>query len=373
MTPTLIFVGSLIFISIVIAWMGVKRVEEGTVQLVERFGRYHRALLPGINLIVPGVDRVKRGFSLYTILDDGKLQQSLVNSRGGISTKEEILDPPEFDTIAADNAVVHPDMIAYFRIIEPSKCVYGVSNLGEAMIKLLETTLRQEVGKMDSDTLLVSRDVVGARVQESLERASEAWGVKILRVEIQEIRFSKGVQENLTKAREAELSRRAQVVTAKEGRDTEILRAEGAKQAKILLAQGDYEAAKLKAEADYLMASKRLQGEAVGTKALSDALASRPEALIAIKALEAQAKVAESLGKSNNAMFIPTELVGLFGALGAIRRSLEVFNSKLGDPPSVRSPNPTSAIGVENRTDGRSSSSRVVELELDAETTASQD
>jgi regulator of protease activity HflC (stomatin/prohibitin superfamily) len=194
------------------------------------------------------------------------------------------------------------------------------------MMQLLETTLRQEVGKLDSDTLIVSRDTIGSNIQRYLEQASEAWGAKILRVEIQELRFSDEVQQKLTKAREAELSRRARVVTAQQDRDTEILLAEGKKRAAVLVAEGEFEAAKLRAEADFLLASRRLEGEAAGTRALAEALRNNPEVMVAIKALEAQKSVAESLGRSTSSLIVPGEVAGLLGALGAVKNALTFMN-----------------------------------------------
>lgn len=143
----LVFFGVLLVVSVVVTAMSVKQVSQGTVMLVERLGRYRRVLKPGISFIIPVIDSIKTDVTLYTYLNDAKQQHSLITAKGGISTKEEILDPGPFDTIASDNTIVHPDMIVYFRIIDPQKAVYGVSNLGESMLKLVETTLRQEIGK----------------------------------------------------------------------------------------------------------------------------------------------------------------------------------------------------------------------------------
>lgn len=326
MDPFPIVLIVVVLFALLLLWNSIVRVSEGSVKLVERFGKYHRTVHPGINFIVPGLDRVKRGFTLETVVRSGTSRKSLVTSDGSISTAEEMLDPKEFHAIAGDNSVVEPDLICYFRLVDPHKAVYRIGDLCAAMMQLLETTLRQEVGKLDSDALIVSRDAVGANVQRHLEQASDAWGAKILRVEIQEIRFSEQVQRNLSKAREAELSRRARVVTATQERDTEILIAEGKKQAAVLVAQGEFEAAKLRAEADFLLASRRMQGEAEGTRALAAALRESPEAMIAIRALEAQKSVAESLGKSNSSLIVPAELAGLLGALGAVKAAAELFS-----------------------------------------------
>jgi len=330
MLPFYIFLGVAVSLSLIGMWLSIIRVSEGTVKLVERFGKYHRTLHSGINFIVPGLDNIKRGMTLFTLIRGGEEQKSLVGSDGAISISEEILDPAKFHTIAKDNAMVEPDLLCYFKLLEPYKAVYRVGNFCDAMMQLLETTLRQEFGKMDSDALIVSRDTVGAVVQRHLERASEAWGAKILRVEIQEIRFSADVRQHLTKAREAELERRAKVITAQQHRDADVLLAEGKKRASILIAEGEFEAAKLRAEGDFLLSSRRLQGEAEGTRALAEALRDNPEVMIAFKALEAQKSVAESLGKSSNSLIIPSEMAGLTGAIGAVRAVFAFMSERNG-------------------------------------------
>ena len=315
-------------IALVALWASLVRVSHASVKIVERFGRYHRTLHPGINFIVPGLDAVKRNINIETLVQNGASRVSLVSADGAISTSEFMLDPKAFETIAIDNAIVHPDVLCYLRIIEPDKAVYNISQFCDAMLQLLETTLRQEVGKLDSDAIVSSRHIIGMNVQREMERATEAWGTKVLRVEIQELRFSNDVQDTLTKARQAELGRRAIVVGAQQERDTVILIAEGKKRAAILIAEGEYESAKLRAEGDYLLASRRLQGEAEGTRALAEALNLQPEALIAVRALDTQKAVAEALGKSSNGLIVPMELAGLVGTVTAVRQALNFFTER---------------------------------------------
>jgi len=240
---------------------------------------------------------------------------------------------PEVEMIAKDNAIIYPDVIAYFKIIEPEKAVYGVENLGVSMFKLLETTLRQEVGKLDSDGIVSSRDVLSMKVQTALEEASSSWGVRVTRVEIQAVRFDPKVQQALSRAREEELLRRAEVVKAQQERDTNILIAEGRKRAQILeaegerealtaRAQGEFEAARLRAEGDYLIVLREKEALAKGYEAINAALRERPDALVALEALKAQQGVAEALGKSANTMIVPNEMAGLLGVLGSLQKGL---------------------------------------------------
>jgi regulator of protease activity HflC (stomatin/prohibitin superfamily) len=347
--PTsVIFVLTVIVLALIFAFLGLKKVNEGTVLIIERLGKYNRTLKSGMNFIIPGLDTVKKDMMLYTYIEDGSKRIDLVTSKGEISLAEQTIDPPAFSTIASDNAIVLPDLICNFMIVEPQKAVYNISNLGETLLSLLETTLRQQIGKLNSDQVITSRDIIGSNCKEQLEKASEAWGTKITRVEIQAINFDEQVQKKLTDAREQELVRRAEVIAAKEERDKKILKAEGAKQAQILGAEGEkqsqllkaeaekqsqvleaegkFESDKLKAEGQYLLASKEMEGKAKGEAAMAEALAINPQGLLALKTLEAQAKIAESFGKSSNAVIIPAETAGIFGALGSLNHVLKSFN-----------------------------------------------
>ena len=336
----------LVFGVFTVIWIlsGIHNVMEGNVRLVERFGKYHKTLRPGINFTLPGLDHIKTDFELHTYHEDPstggivKFEISHGPKKGDISVKEQIMDPTEFDTIASDNAVVHPDVIAYFSIIDAHKAVYNVSNLGDSLLKLIETTVRQEVGRQDSDTLITARQEIGNNVQRELEKATAPWGTKVTRVEIQEIRFDKDLQDNLVRQRESELVKRGEVVEAQQEKEVritkaegirqeEILKAEGKKQALILEAEGKFEAARLEAEGKFLQESREREGEAKGMTAMGKALRENPEGLIILDALQAQAKVAASIGESDNALIIPSETAGLFGALGSITKTLKMMEN----------------------------------------------
>ena len=338
-TPESAFFLVVVFLAIVSLRTGIQRVPEGRARLVERFGRFHRTLMPGLHFVVPFIDRVRRNISITTYRETGGKSDyvQIVDQGRDIHLSEQLVDPAPVEMIAKDNAIIYPDVIGYFKIIEPQKAVYAVENLGVSIFKLLETTLRQEIGKLDSDAIVSSRDVLSAKVQGSLEEATNSWGVRIMRVEIQEIRFDPQVQQALSRAREEELLRRAQVVRAQQERDTNILIAEGRKKAQILDAEGEreatvhraqgvFEAQRLKAEGDYLVILREKEALAKGYEAINAALRERPEALVALEALKAQQGVAEALGKSSNMMIVPSELAGLLGAIGSIQKGLKLLS-----------------------------------------------
>ena len=270
-------------------------------------------MTPGINFLLPFIESIKRPYINTFETIDGQTEQRPLVRNGAIPTFEIIMDPPEIDAISKDNAIIYPDSILYFRIIDPVKAVYEVEDLGMAMFKLLETTLRQSIGTMDSDEIIKGREQIGASVKAALEEASTAWGTQITRVEIEEIRFNKEVTQALSDQRAAELKGRAQVIEA-----------EREKEAKILEAEAQYEQERLEAEGDFLLESRKLEGQAKGAAALAKALEKAPNAYVALEALEAQKKVAEALGKSENSLIIPQETAGLAGAIKSVEKILDL-------------------------------------------------
>lgn len=313
-------------------------VPQGSVRLVQRLGKYKRTLRPGVSFIIPFLDKVKIP-SITTYDKDPANPESsqtrlryIVSSKGDIPTVEIIMDPPSIDAISKDNALVYPDAILYFRIVDPVKAAYEVENLGLAVYKLIETTLRQQIGILTSDEVIVGRELIGASIKSALEEASTAWGTLITRVEIEEIRFDDDVTKALSDQRAAELEGRALVAKNEREREAIVIAAEGEKKKVILQAEAQFELERLQAEADYLKASKVLEGQAKGTEALALALSKNPNAVVALEALKAQVEVASAIGKSNNTLIIPEETAGLFGAINSIKQvlNLDLDASKKG-------------------------------------------
>ncbi|MDC0082436.1 SPFH/Band 7/PHB domain protein [Emcibacteraceae bacterium] len=308
---------------------GFHTVPESSVRLVERLGKYNRTFRPGINFLIPFIEKLKiPDITTYdrdpTDPENSKTKMRyLVNNSGDIPLFEILLDPPAFDAISSDNAIVFPDAVLQFRIVDPVKATYEVENLGMALYTLLMTTLRQEVGIRSADEIIVSRQAIGATVREALEEASSPWGTVISRVEIEEIRFDKEVTAALSDQRVKELEGRAVVAESEKKRESLIIDAEASKKAIILAAEAKFEQEKLEAEADYLKASRVLEGQAKGTEALAMALEKNPQAVVALEALKAQIEVAKAIGASNNTLIIPEETAGIFGALKSISKVLD--------------------------------------------------
>ena len=306
----------MVFFAVVVLYVVVKGftvVDEATIKIVERLGKYNRVLTPGVNFLLPFIESIKKPYINTFDTVDGQTEMRALVHRGAIPTYEIMLDPPEIDAISRDNAVIYPDSILYFRIIDPVKAVYEIEDLGMALYKLLETTLRQSIGTMDSDEIIKGREKIGASVKSALEEASAAWGTQITRVEIEEIRFNKEVTQALSDQRAAELKGRAQVIEA-----------EREKEAVILAAEAKFEEERLAAEADFLAESRGLEGQAKGAAAIAKALEKAPDAYVALQALEAQKDVADAIGKSENSLIIPQETAGLAGAIKSIEKILDL-------------------------------------------------
>ena len=329
--------GAIVLFILLFIFTGIKRVDEGRAKIIERLGRRHKVIRPGLSVIVPILDKVKSNdFVLDTILDGNRV--SLV-TKDGVSIAEHRMDPPVQRLMAKDNSEIDVDSVVYFRITDPIKIVYDVNDFAGSFESLIQTTLRQEVGKYDGDTIITARETLSDALKTALLDASNNWGITVLRVEIEHIGFEEKVNEALSQAREEELLRRAELVAkkaeaeqalllAEAKRKAEILEAEGIKQAQILKAEGEFEAKKLEAEAAFLLKSREQEGIAQGYAAIAKSLKENPDAIVALEALKAQANVAESLGKSSNSMIIPAETAGLFGAMSSILKVYETTKSQ---------------------------------------------
>ncbi len=216
----IVVVAVLIFVVITLA-KGVRILPQGEEWIVERLGKYHGTLKPGLNLIIPYLDKVA-----YKLV-----------------TKDIILDVQEQEVITRDNAVILTNAIAFIKVTDPVKAVYGVTDFAEAIRNLIMTTLRSIVGEMELDEALSSRDKIKARLRESIADEAVDWGLTVKSVEIQDIKPSQSMQRAMEMQAAAERERKAAVT-----------KAEGAKQAAILEAEARLESAKRDADAQVMLA-----------------------------------------------------------------------------------------------------------------------
>lgn len=272
----------LIFV-IALVFMGVKMVPQGYNYTVERFGRYVRILEPGLGLIVPIIYRVGHKVNMM----------------------EQVLDILPQQIITSDNANVTVDGIVFYQVFDPAKASYEVNNLENAILNLTMTNLRSVCGSFQLDDLLSKRDEIGARLLRIVDEATNAWGVKVLRVEIKDIDPPAELVDAMNLQMTAERKKRAQITES-----------EGLKQAEILEAEGKKTAAFLLAEAR----EREALAEAKATRMVSEAVASGdPQALnyfVAQKYVEALAKFAES--EQQKTVFMPMDSSSLIGSIGSI-------------------------------------------------------
>src|SRR5262250_1489668 len=242
-----IFVLIVVFLAILTVFLGVKTVPQGYNWTVERFGRYTRMLRPGLNLVVPFVDRIGRRMNVM----------------------EQVMDVPQQEVITKDNASVTVDGLAFYQVFEAAKASYEVAALDQAIVKLTITNIRSVMGGMDLDQMLSHRDEINERLLRVVDAAVSPWGVKVNRIEIKDIVPPADLVEAMGRQMKAERVKRADILQAEGQRQSEILRAEGAKQSQILQAEGRREAAFRDAEAR----ERSAEAEAKATQMVSEAIA----------------------------------------------------------------------------------------------------
>ncbi|MEW6729456.1 MAG: SPFH domain-containing protein [Pseudomonadota bacterium] len=288
------FALTLLALAVIFIFAGVKTVPQGREYTVERFGRYMRTLQPGLNLIIPFIDRIGHKMNMM----------------------EQVLDVPSQEVITQDNAMVQVDGVVFFQVLDAPKAAYEVHNLEYAILNLTMTNIRTVMGSMDLDELLSKRDEINARLLTVVDEATSPWGTKITRIEIKDITPPKDLVDSMARQMKAERDKRANVLEAEGLRQAAILKAEGEKQAQILKAEGEKEAAFREAEARERLA----QAEAEATRMVSTAIASgNVQAInyfVATRYIEAFQAVATA--PNQKVIMLPVEASGILGSLEGI-------------------------------------------------------
>lgn len=327
-----IFLISMLAFVIVFVFRGVRIIKQAEVMIIERLGRYHTTLESGINIIIPIIDRPRAIDWRYVKTDPSGRVAYITTQTTRIDLRETVYDFPKQNVITKDNVNIEINALVYFQITDPVKSVYEIANLPDAIQKITQTTLRNVVGEMDLDETLSSRDTINGRLRNILDEATNKWGVKINRVEIQDIMPPKDIQEAMEKQMRAERDRRAAILNAEASKKSAILEAEGRREAQINVAEGEKRAAILRAEGEAESARKIAEGEALArirtaeaeaeairkvTEAMAKAAETSAQYLIAVRYLETLKEVAS--GETSKTIFLPYEATGVLSSLGAIK------------------------------------------------------
>ncbi|MGO3892403.1 MAG: SPFH domain-containing protein [Paenalcaligenes sp.] len=289
----------LVILAVVVIGAGVKVIPQGRQWTLERFGRYTRTLSPGLNFIVPFIDRIGTKLSVM----------------------ESVLDVPTQNVISRDNVSITADGVVFYRIDNAAQAAYQVDNLQRAIINLTTTNLRSVLGSMELDHMLSNREQINERLLSAVDSATAPWGVKVTRIEIRDLAMSPELQEAMNLQMTAERHRRALVTKANGQREAEILQAEGEKQAAVLRAQGERESAILIAEAR----ERQAEAEAKATRDVSAAIADgnlhAVQYFLGLKYVEAL----QNIGSSENSKLVmmPLEATGVTGAVAGIGELLK--------------------------------------------------
>ncbi|MCU4672082.1 SPFH domain-containing protein [Microbacterium fluvii] len=286
MIPTavgwLLAIAVFIFVLVVIV-RAIRIIPQANAGIVERLGRYHKTLMPGLNLLVPFIDRL----------------------RPLIDLREQVVSFPPQPVITEDNLVVSIDTVIYFQVTDARAATYEIANYLGAVEQLTTTTLRNVVGGLNLEEALTSRDEINGQLRVVLDEATGKWGIRVGRVEIKAIDPPHSIQDSMEKQMRAERDRRAAILTAEGTKQSAILEAEGQRQAEILKAEGDKQAAVLRA-----------QGEAEAITTVFNAIhVGKPdEKLLAYQYLQTLPKISES--PSSKLWIIPSELTEALKGIG---------------------------------------------------------
>ena len=309
MEPITVIILAIIFIVLVLLIKNIKIVPQAHAFVIERLGAYHTTWSTGLHIKIPFIDKISKRVSL----------------------KEKVVDFPPQPVITRDNVTMQIDTVVYFEITDPKLYTYGVERPLDAIENLTATTLRNIIGELELDSTLTSRDTINDKIRIIIDEATDAWGIKVNRVELKNIFPPREIQEAMEKQMKAERERREAILRAEGEKAAAILVAEGEKESKILSAEGEKASAILRAEAVKEAKIRESEGEAQAILAIQEATAKGIElinnanpahAVITLKSLEAFEKAAD--GKATK-IIIPSEIQGIAGLAAGLK---EIISEK---------------------------------------------
>lgn len=308
---TFITLAALLALAIVFVKMAVVIIPQSETRIIERLGKYYATLNPGVNIIIPFIDRAKvvvtqqRGHYFYS---------------STIDLREQVYDFDKQNVITKDNIQMQINALLYFQIVDPFKTVYEINNLPNAIEKLTQTTLRNIIGEMELDQTLTSRDTINTKLRGVLDDATNKWGIKVNRVELQDITPPSSVLQAMEKQMQAERNKRAAILTSEGDKQSQILQSEGDKAATINRAEADKQQAILRAEGEATARIRKAEAEAIAIAKITEAVGKSTNPanyLLAQKYIQMLNEVAQ--GDKTKTVFLPYEATNLMGSIGGIK------------------------------------------------------
>ena len=309
----------IVVLVVILAIKGFKIIQQAETMIIERLGKYHRALESGVNIIWPFLDRPRDIIWRDTAIKDGR-ELIIFRKQPKIDLREQLYNFPSQNVITKDNVTIRIDALLYFQITDATKSVYEIANLPDAIEKLTQTTLRNVIGEMELDQCLTSRDNINNKLCSILDLACDKWGVKIGRVELQDIVPPQEIQDAMEKQMKAERNRRAQILESEGAKKSQILESEGFRDAQINQAQGLKQSDILKAQGEAEAKVKIAEAEAKSIQIVSDQIIQKGDPinyLVTIRYIDTLEKMVS--GKDNKVIYIPYEATGILSSIGSIK------------------------------------------------------
>ena len=311
-------------IVIIFALAGLKVVPQSETRVIERLGKFHKVLPAGLNIIWPIIDRPKIIVTRKVVEGYQGRQVVRMSETAKIDLREQVYDFPKQNVITKDNVTTEINALLYFQIVDPIKSVYEIDNLPNAIEKLTQTTLRNVIGELELDETLTSRDTINAKLRAVLDDATNKWGVKVNRVELQDITPPETVRQAMEKQMQAERNRRAEILKAEGEKQSAILNSEGEKTSAINKAEAVKQSTLLEAEGVAKAKIMQAEAEAKAIQLVADAIkATKTDPasyLLATKYIETLKEMTS--GKDNKTVYIPYEATNMLGSIGGIK---EIF------------------------------------------------
>ncbi|MDD7597277.1 MAG: SPFH domain-containing protein [Prevotella sp.] len=300
---------------VVLALIFVKQaiiiIPQSETKIVERLGKYYATLSPGINVIIPFIDRAKN----IVTLNRGRYIYST-----SIDLREQVYDFDKQNVITKDNIQMQINALLYFQIVDPFKAVYEINNLPNAIEKLTQTTLRNIIGELELDQTLTSRDTINTKLRAVLDDATNKWGIKVNRVELQDITPPESVLQAMEKQMQAERNKRATILTSEGEKQAAILQSEGEKTSTINRAEATKQQAILYAEGEATARIRKAEAEAIAIQKITEAVGKSTNPanyLLAQKYIAMMQELAS--GDKSKTVYLPYEATNLLGSIGGIK------------------------------------------------------